>query len=400
MSSANIFYKSPLNGFKTRCVQLDGHEKSGRELSQRISLLEAIPENDFKLYSNDKPLSASDVLTDGSVVWLSMGGLRGGKGGFGSMLRAIGAQIEKTTNREACRDLTGRRLRDINEEKRIKEWIKKEALRKKEMDERRIQKLKKRAEKPKAEFNDIDFERQRAEIPDIVDEALQYGLQLRQKQSTCSSAAGSSGEQSVAQKRKSDHKLAATKKKKKLSLWMGVDGIDVEDSDEEPESDGPVVYGDSSKPSTVTSSSAASSAAEVEESSELSSGSDEAKQSVVECSTDLNQLNDDKSDDKPNTDEKVSSEVVSETEQRVVNDSNEPKAPKEPEVVYEPLDLMAYESVDQLEALGLDRLKYSLTALGLKCGGSLAERANRLFSVRGLQTKDIPKKLFAVNKKK
>lgn len=44
--------------------------------------------------------------------------LIGGKGGFGSMLRAIGAQIEKTTNREACRDLSGRRLRDINEEKR------------------------------------------------------------------------------------------------------------------------------------------------------------------------------------------------------------------------------------------------------------------------------------------
>lgn len=44
--------------------------------------------------------------------------LVGGKGGFGSMLRAIGAQIEKTTNREACRDLRGRRIRDINEEQR------------------------------------------------------------------------------------------------------------------------------------------------------------------------------------------------------------------------------------------------------------------------------------------
>ena len=44
--------------------------------------------------------------------------LPGGKGGFGSMLRAIGAQIEKTTNREACRDLSGRRMRDINDEKK------------------------------------------------------------------------------------------------------------------------------------------------------------------------------------------------------------------------------------------------------------------------------------------
>jgi len=38
--------------------------------------------------------------------------------GFGSMLRSIGAQIEKTTNREACRDLSGRRMRDINNEKK------------------------------------------------------------------------------------------------------------------------------------------------------------------------------------------------------------------------------------------------------------------------------------------
>ena len=33
------------------------------------------------------------------------------------MLRSIGAQIEKTTSREACRDLSGRRMRDINNEK-------------------------------------------------------------------------------------------------------------------------------------------------------------------------------------------------------------------------------------------------------------------------------------------
>ncbi len=44
--------------------------------------------------------------------------LVGGKGGFGSMLRAIGAQIEKTTNHEACRDLSGRRMRDVNNEKK------------------------------------------------------------------------------------------------------------------------------------------------------------------------------------------------------------------------------------------------------------------------------------------
>ena len=59
------------------------------------------------------------MLSQGNIIQITPK-LPGGKGGFGSMLRAIGAQIEKTTNREACRDLSGRRLRDINEEKRFK----------------------------------------------------------------------------------------------------------------------------------------------------------------------------------------------------------------------------------------------------------------------------------------
>ena len=33
------------------------------------------------------------------------------------MLRAIGAQIEATTNNDACRDLSGKRLRDVKCEK-------------------------------------------------------------------------------------------------------------------------------------------------------------------------------------------------------------------------------------------------------------------------------------------
>jgi len=39
------------------------------------------------------------------------------------MLRAIGARIEKTTNHEACRDLNGRRMRDVNNEKKYVLYI-------------------------------------------------------------------------------------------------------------------------------------------------------------------------------------------------------------------------------------------------------------------------------------
>src|SRR5690349_18464756 len=88
-----------------------------------------------------------------------------GKGGFGSMLRAIGAQIEKTTNREACRDLSGRRLRDINEEKKLKNWIEKKKNEEKEdPDEKFNKKIGKLLHVPKKELKDATYEEARANL--------------------------------------------------------------------------------------------------------------------------------------------------------------------------------------------------------------------------------------------
>lgn len=47
--------------------------------------------------------------------------LLGGKGGFGSLLRGAGRAI-LTDNVDACRDLSGRRLRQANAEKRLAQW--------------------------------------------------------------------------------------------------------------------------------------------------------------------------------------------------------------------------------------------------------------------------------------
>lgn len=52
------------------------------------------------------------------------------------------------------------------------------------------------------------------------------------------------------------------------------------------------------------------------------------------------------------------------------------------------LDLSAFSSWEELASLGLDRLKSALLALGLKCGGTLEERAQRLFSTKGKKTLD------------
>jgi len=61
----------------------------------------------------------------------------------------------------------------------------------------------------------------------------------------------------------------------------------------------------------------------------------------------------------------------------------------------ENLELDDYSTVEDLEQLGLEVLKTALTCRGLKCGGTLQQRAERLFSVKGLSHDDIPSTLFA-----
>lgn len=82
--------------------------------------MKGVAADDVYFTSNGKIIDPVDYLEEilsKDVIVRVHYRLCGGKGGFGSMLRALGAQIEKTTNREACRDLSGRRMRDVNNEK-------------------------------------------------------------------------------------------------------------------------------------------------------------------------------------------------------------------------------------------------------------------------------------------
>ena len=73
------------------------------------------------------------------------------------------------------------------------------------------------------------------------------------------------------------------------------------------------------------------------------------------------------------------------------------KKSKPAPVEAEPVDLDQYTSEAQLEALGMDRLKGALMALGVKCGGSLQERAARLWLLKGLKREEYPVKVRAKN---
>lgn len=63
------------------------------------------------------------------------------------------------------------------------------------------------------------------------------------------------------------------------------------------------------------------------------------------------------------------------------------------------LDLSTFSSWEELASLGLDRLKLALIALNLKCGGTLEERAKRLYSVKGKHESEIDPSLFVKSSK-
>eukprot|EP00055_Hartaetosiga_balthica_P004645 m.12528 g.12528 ORF g.12528 m.12528 type:complete len:519 (-) comp4009_c0_seq1:274-1830(-) len=61
----------------------------------------------------------------------------------------------------------------------------------------------------------------------------------------------------------------------------------------------------------------------------------------------------------------------------------------------EAVNLDAYTSAEQLESLGIEGLKSALVSVGLKCGGTLQQRAQRLFSTKGLSPDQWPKSIKA-----
>ena len=159
-------------------------------IKERLFDLTGIPPQHQRLVTGCRHLN-----DDGSTISCSPEGgnifptvrlllrLKGGKGGFGSLLRgaATKAGQKKTNNFDACRDMSGRRLRHVNAEKRLEEWREAE-------EERRMEKvaeefLKKQMKKGKKGAGDgeahkyvakyrEESERCVAEVAESVKEAL------------------------------------------------------------------------------------------------------------------------------------------------------------------------------------------------------------------------------------
>lgn len=199
----------------------DSNCSNTSDLQCRISQAFGIPQDDLFITVNGRIVSNEFQLDKENVVRVHTR-LVGGKGGFGSMLRAIGAQIEKTTNREACRDLSGRRLRDINEEKRLRKWLEGQEDREREAAERKQKKIERLLTEPKIEVNlNADYEKGRQELPERVSAAVDAGWEAAETSQACGS------------KRKIED--TASKGKKKAKLWIDAELSDCSSLSEDDE---------------------------------------------------------------------------------------------------------------------------------------------------------------------
>merc|ERR1712126_428657 len=177
-----------------------------------------------------------DLVDNCSCVSVILsGGLPGGKGGFGSLLRSIGAQIEKTTNHEAMRDLSGRRQRDVNNEERLKKFVAGRAEREKvarEKKQQKLEKLRRLAEgenKDKLSFADPVYDKVRSETEEKVHDAVEAALTSA---NPSGSGTGTKADcPDTKQKRKSSGADSGPVEKKAKGLWLGGGLDDLEDSD-------------------------------------------------------------------------------------------------------------------------------------------------------------------------
>ncbi|XP_053460031.1 splicing regulator SDE2 [Nycticebus coucang] len=435
-------------GFGCKAVRCASARCSVQDFILRYCQDQDVPVEYFFVKCNGALINTCDTVQHGAVYSLEPR-LLGGKGGFGSMLRALGAQIEKTTNREACRDLSGRRLRDVNHEKAMAEWVKQQAEREAEKEQRRLERLQRKLTEPKHCFASPDYQQQCHEMAERLEDSVLKGMQAASSKMV-------SIEISKNLKRQRPTKTAdkGASAGKRKCLWFGVEGLETtvgsgsessDDDREAPSTSEMSIHALKNVSDSVEMAAKFPSSSQRVEVVNTTFGSPEKLQ-IPEMASTKDILEDSFAElgelGETSTKEHMDSKMILETEEtqerkeaegeesidegavgaglkkdketkertdgetagKVTPGEDREKAsvakleesqPGNTIIGKETIDLLAFNSVAELELLGFEKLKCELMARGLKCGGTLQERAARLFSVRGVAKEQIDPALFA-----
>ncbi|GER46360.1 ubiquitin-like superfamily protein [Striga asiatica] len=355
--------------------------------------------------------------------------LRGGKGGFGSLLRgaATKAGQKKTNNFDACRDMSGRRLRHVNAEKKLEEW-------KAEAEERKLEKMAEEFIKKKTK------EAMKGGKGGGGSSTDKYVAKYREDSAKCMEEVERSVRESVkglvSSKRKGSTEGGGSDSSKRLKIWYGKrklgesDSEDDSDEEDKGEDEKSVIIDTANHSDSIKKGDQSSgSVSDEKPHQDLShSGSEEEETTIGRLGEES--FEQDKNtevcvhDDDGDTDNKLPDDTHNESRQEI-NDGLLPGGSGSDENVFfaakvsnstitepvqmeaavlvsvevgdidKPLNFDEYHSAAELEVLGMERLKTELQVRGLKCGGTLQERAARLFLLKTTPLEMLPKKLFA-----
>ncbi|XP_010261574.1 PREDICTED: protein SDE2 homolog [Nelumbo nucifera] len=417
---------------------------SGDIIKTHLHKVTNIPPQHQRLCSGVRNISEDTLLTaslDGNFPTIHLLlRLLGGKGGFGSLLRgaATKAGQKKTNNFDACRDMSGRRLRHVNAEKKLEEW-------KAEVEERKLEKIAEDFLKKKA----------KAVKKSGSGDSEKYIEKYREDSAKCMEEIEASVRESFRLYENSKRKdlLATESASKRLKIWTGKRNVDESDSDDEEDEDEieseeeekSVVLddgcherqnkdgeGSSGSVSDGQSSGGTSPRSNLDEENDVAKkeGFDlgESSAGVVHSEPNdfiqpelgvredkvvksIDALAEDGGSLEPtlvsreemlNTNPSHSGVTEDSEKAPNVTDSNDFVEPKhevhetgETTELEKPLNFDNYQSAAEMEVLGMERLKTELQTRGLKCGGTLQERAARLFLLKTTPLEMLPKKLLA-----
>uniref|UniRef100_A0A2P2J4Y9 Uncharacterized protein MANES_05G023500 n=1 Tax=Rhizophora mucronata TaxID=61149 RepID=A0A2P2J4Y9_RHIMU len=440
-NNCNVVQSKPFQIFarlpdgRTSVLQFAAPRVSGEAIKQRILEIASIPTQSQRLICGGTQLGQGSVVSSSECTVHVLLRLIGGKGGFGSLLRgaATKAGQKKTNNFDACRDMSGRRLRHVNAEKRLEEW-------KAEEENRRLEKvaeefIKKKAKKGKKGAGNSQAEK--------------YVEKYREESAKCAAKVEEAvreacGNGNVNGKRKGKAPIDGAEAKR-LKIWMGkkkLAGSDSEsmdeDSSDDEENEKSVVlnngnHSDPNKEAEGSLDSVTGSKRDGECSDGTSHGTSSEEVEIVVKRSLKSGTSEEVS---PNEDDglvepEVQNQIVApngtseenvgpDYEQVVVSSSgNGQVAERRPAIaeansfsdtkseskqdttsitnvdLEKPLNFDAFNSAEELEVLGMERLKIELQVHGLKCGGTLQERAARLFLLKSTPSEKLPKKLLA-----
>jgi len=354
------------------------------DLKETIYRLEGINPEDQRIIYNGHDIENDQfcIAAAQEIAFLPLqfslrGGCSGGKGGFGSLLRSA-KSVKKTTNFGSCRDINGRRLRDVENERRLAEW---KTQQPRAEGEAVVVKKKRRSEPKETEANeekdtkDAKLNEIRKKVREEVNSSVEKGLARKKAEEE-------------EKKRKRRDEIENTPK---TNNDLFGDSDSDSDSDEEPPTKKQRTQPPQTNESFTSTHTSTSPSQHTPTSIPITSPSLLSTSTVtVTTTTDI-------------ISQKCSVEVTKDVTLSPIQVGIKRASDQTVWIDLNGIDLNSFNDVVELESLGLDGLKAELIRLGLKCGGTLKQRAERLWSTKGLLPDNFEPSIRAtltINKKK